>query len=378
MKEEVVLQRIAKVREQMRKNEVDALVLQKHENVRSLDVRYLSGGFTGSTAVMVVTLDRAALLVDGRYIMQAEQQVRGMDVVEISMRGGVKEAILPVLGNVRRIGIIPKENLWDFPFQIEELVPDSMKVVPLLPIVEDLRALKDKSEIEKIEQSIRATEHAFRCAFEFIESGVSELEVQEVFMSALPLGAKPAWEPDPLIFLSGERTLLVHGPATDRIIQRGDVFQIDAGCILPGEEGGYVSDLSRVIVCGTATSEQKRRYNALVEAVDASLERYLPGENFLDAHNRANEVLTSRGYPELPHTLGHGIGLNSHEAPKVRSGREESSVFEVGNVASCEPGIYQDPYGMRLEVDVEITPNGPRILDESPWREIWETDKIKL
>ncbi|MFY9457385.1 MAG: Xaa-Pro peptidase family protein, partial [Candidatus Spechtbacterales bacterium] len=284
MEAEVVLQRIDKVREQMREQGVDALIIPKAEESSAVDIPYLSG-FNGSAATLIVTLKKAVLVVDSRYIYQARQEIRGIDVVGQTKREELFEEIIPrALKDAKRLGVMKQQLLaFGFYLNLVKHLPH-LEIIPLPAIARTGRIVKDEEEILKIKRSVRATERALRHAFSVIQPGVTELVAAEAFRSALPPGAKLAF---PSIVISGKRSVFIHGNPTKKRIKRGDVVLLDVGCILPGDDGGYVSDLSRVVVCGTASPEQKRMHRAIIEAIDESLELYKPGLKTFTAHERA-------------------------------------------------------------------------------------------
>ena len=364
--------RLAKVRESMSRHEVDALVLSKGEKVNSVNAFYLSG-FTGSTAVLVITCENAAFITDSRYTEQAGQEVHGFDIFEATSRKQLFEELIPrALGNAARVGLMREETLLGFHHHMKEAHP-LLEIVGLPSLVEHIRQVKDSDEMRRIIASIRATEEGIKRAISFIRPGISELDVADAFRSSLPKGSRLAFDS---IIASGERSTLPHGRASGKIIESGDAVQFDVGCVL----NGYVSDLSRVAVCGKASLDQKRMYGALVDAIDEALKFYRPGLEVGTAYQCALEVLDARGYAEnkFGHLLGHGMGLAAHEDPRIGppSPPDNPDIFEVGNVVTIEPGVYSKElgFGMRIELDIEITPYGHEILDTLPWRQLFETE----
>ncbi|MBI1888781.1 MAG: aminopeptidase P family protein [Candidatus Spechtbacteria bacterium] len=374
MEADVYLGRLAKVREAMVRHEVDALVLSKDQKVHSVDALYISG-FTGSTAVLVITRENAAFITDSRYTEQARQEVYGFEILETKMQHQIFDEFIPgALGSAARVGFMRKEVLFEFYHLIKEELPH-LTLVGLPSLIESIRQVKDSEEMRRIIASVRATEQAIRHAISCIQPGISELDIAEAFRSALPKGSTLAFDS---IVASGERSILAHGLASEKIIERGDVIQLDVGCMLHG----YASDLSRVAVCGKASAEQKRMHLALVKAIDGGLEFYRPGCETTEAYKCALGVLDSQGYGDekFGHALGNGIGLAVHEDPAFgpRPPGTPQDILEVGHVATIEPGIYSKKlgFGMRIELDVGITPNGHKILDRLPWRQLVETDKL--
>ena len=370
---EVLSQRIENVRAAMKEYEVDALIIPRTERMATVDVRYISG-FTGSTGFIVVTRDKAFLYVDSRYTHQAKKETYGVDVVEwSSMTQLLNETIAHDLGNAARVGFMKSDVTVSFLDMIEELVP-SVEFVRLPPFLTNIRAVKSEEEIEKITRSLRATEAALEHAFKFVKQGVSELEVADAFENALPRGAKPAFES---IVASGERSIEAHGIASDKIIKEGEVVQFDVGCSVDG----YASDISRIVVCGRATPEQRKMHRAVLKAIHEALHFYRPGIDTVEAHNRSQEVFDSLGYAKdkFRHGLGHGVGLDVHEAPVVASATTSAlvTVFENKQVVTVEPGVYSEKlkFGMRVECDVLITEDSHEVLDRLSTRLV-ETGKL--
>jgi Xaa-Pro aminopeptidase len=370
---EVLSQRIENVRAAMKEYEVDALIIPRTERMATVDVRYISG-FTGSTGFIVVTRDKAFLYVDSRYTHQAKKETYGVDVVEwSSMTQLLNETIAHDLGNAARVGFMKSDVTVSFLDMAEELVP-SVKFIRLPPFLTNIRAVKSEEEIEKITRSLRATEAALEHAFKFVKQGVSELEVADAFENALPRGAKPAFES---IVASGERSIEAHGIASDKIIKEGEVVQFDVGCSVDG----YASDISRIVVCGRATPEQRKMHRAVLKAIHEALHFYRPGIDTVEAHNRSQEVFDSLGYAKdkFRHGLGHGVGLDVHEAPVVASATTSAlvTVFENKQVVTVEPGVYSEKlkFGMRVECDVLITEDGHEVLDRLSTRLV-ETGKL--
>lgn len=364
-KKDVFSQRIKRVRALMREHDVDRFVIfhDTDEVDNSIEAKYISG-FTGTRCFIVISPRRAIIITDPRYTRQAQEEVIAMDVIEVRRGQQLHKEVLPrALSRGSRVGLSERTTPWGFAREIQS--NSACLVVPLPPVLKKARAVKGDDEVAKIQKSVRATEAALEHAFTFVKPGVSEKEVAEQFEGALPEGAKPAFD---LIIASGERSLFVHGRASDKLIKIGDVVQFDVGCMIDG----YVSDLSRVVVCGKATPEQKRMHSALVRVIQEALPSYRAEIDVSEVAIRANEVLESLGYPKIPHALGHGIGLEVHEMPMASP--ISKGCFEAGNVVSIEPGIYMEKYGfgMRIEHDVVITKKGSVILDNELSTELLE------
>ena len=184
------------------------------------------------------------------------------------------------------------------------------------------------------------------------------------------------------IILSGSDSAFIHGdpfklrkerelngisPA-EKVIQRGDIIQFDVGCLVDG----YASDISRAVVVGRATDEQKKVHTALLEVIRATAAYYRKDVLAKKAQEEADRILKMRGFGEkLAHGLGHGIGLEVHELPNTS--KSQNHIFQAGNIVSVEPVIYQEGFGgMRIERDVLVTEGDPEFLDELP------TDLIEL
>lgn len=364
--------RVEKIREALRKHDVDALLIKNFEEEEGArNIRYLSG-FTGSSSVCIVTPTSKILVTDTRYELQAPQEAEGWDIRIIYPGEKLKDVLRQRIRSaaVSSIGLMKGDVSWEFLSDLRNITRRYAKVVPLPSIVKEVRAVKDLKEVEAIQSAVRMMEEVLRELYDMVEPGVtSDYQLAGALKHKLiDRGSDVSFAP---IILSGSDSAFIHGdpfklrrererrgivPA-EKVIQRGDILQFDVGCMV----NGYASDISRVLVVGPATEKQRRMHAAIVAAIEASKELYVQGRAGNEAQECADRVLKEHGFEKgMRHGLGHGIGLAVHELPLTRS----TSTFEAGNVVSLEPGIYEEDGGERIERVVLITENGPVFLDD--------------
>ncbi len=360
--------RITQARALMRAHNVDGMLLTNLEDKKGENIRYLSG-FTGSSGVCLLTQDVKILMTDFRYDLQARQESAGWDIRikrDYSMSDLIKKY------RPRRLGVIGGEISFTRVNRLRKAFP-KIKFVDLPNIIKEMRAVKSPEEIIAIRAAVKMMEKVLRELWNMVKPGATtDCELAEALkIKLIKLGSDVSFAP---IILSGSDSAFIHGdpfklsrererggisPAK-RIIQRGDIVQFDVGCWVDG----YASDISRVVIAGKATAEQKKIHRAVCEAIEAAAVYYKPGIMAKKAMREADRTLKRLGFKEgMLHGLGHGIGLEVHELPTTSI--DYNFVFHPGNVISLEPGIYEEGYGgMRIERDVLITGNGPEFLDE--------------
>ncbi|QVL30926.1 aminopeptidase P family protein [Telmatocola sphagniphila] len=332
-------------------------------------VTYLSG-FTGDSSYLLVTRDRAILLSDDRFAIQIqdecphlEVQIRGHDRSTPQLLGEV----LSKLG-VRKIGIeaayMPVAGLEKF----QELVPTAT-FVPRSGWIESLRAIKDASEILTIRRAISIAEEAFTNFRNHIQPQDSEFDLVNRMEFAIRWagGTKSAFE---IIAGVGERSALPHCPPSSKKLEEADFLLMDWGASYEG----YKSDLTRVIKSPYANSARYRMienrlhdlYKMVSEAQARAAAKLRPGVHVREVDIAARGYLAEQGYSrEFNHGLGHGFGLEIHEAPQIRSNSED--VLQANMVVTLEPGVYLQGFaGVRMEDDFLITPDGAERLSSLP------------
>ncbi|MGB7606088.1 MAG: Xaa-Pro peptidase family protein [Lutisporaceae bacterium] len=346
--------RLAKLRERLAANNLDAAFLYSAENIR-----YISG-FTGSTGYVIVTANKAYFITDFRYKDQAHKQCKGFEVIihSNSLIDEIKKSVQ--VNKVNRIGI---EDNFMTVAMYENLKSNlqGVEVAPLKDILEAIRMIKDADEIEAIEKAANIADSAFKHILDFIKPGVTEKEVAlELEYTMKKNGATNlSFES---IVASGVRSSLPHGVFTDKVINNGEFLTLDFGCVY----NGYCSDMTRTVFVGKADDKQKKIYNIVLEAEKAALEQYKPGMLGKEVDKVARDIISAEGYGDnFGHGLGHGVGLAVHEEPRVSPLGEKK--LEAGMVVTDEPGIYISEYGgVRIEDLILITEDGCRVLSKSP------------
>lgn len=342
---------IDKIRLLLEEKSLDGILLYKPENRR-----YVSG-FTGSTGYVLITETDAKFITDFRYIEQATVQCDGFEIIET----GNKKTIVDVLNELTLFKLGVEEDYMTYG-QFIELTNKLMgtKLVPLEGAILKLRSVKTSDEIKNIKKAANIADRAFEHILKFIKPGLTELDIAlelEFFMKKKG-ASKLSFEP---IVASGKRSSLPHGIASDKIIETGDMITLDFGCVY----NGYCSDMTRTIVLGRANDRQKEIYNIVLEAQKTSLKAVKPGITGAELDVIARNIINDNGYGQyFGHGLGHGVGLEVHELPRINA--RGNVPMEPGMVITIEPGIYIPNFGgVRIEDLVLATDKGYEVLSKS-------------
>lgn len=329
--------------------------------------RYLSG-FTGSSGVLVINREEAVLLTDFRYLDQATEEVKDFGFK-------VKEHDPQVWGTVAaEIGKICSGGRSRWGFESEHLVEKNYRALsgqmeccvltPTEGFVNRLRRRKSAAEIAAIRKAVQITDQAWARLLPELKPGRTEREIAALFeYYQRQLGAEGT--SFPTIVASGPRSALPHGVPTDKKIEAGELLVLDGGA----RYDGYCSDFTRTVVVGAApTTQQRELYELVLRAQETALAGMRAGMTGKEVDALAREVITAAGYGErFGHGLGHSLGLQIHELPRLS--QTEETVLEPGVVCTVEPGIYLTGWGgIRIENVVVVTEEGIENLTTSPKR----------
>lgn len=324
-----------------------------------VNVRYLTG-FTGTSGMVVFTEENVFFLTDFRYEQQAHEQVSPEYSVVIAQQNLWNEAAALLQGKSEKVGFEAEHTsyaLWQENkkrFAFAEFNPTS-------DFVENLRLSKEEGELAIMRRAIAVADEAMEAVFGMLRPGLTEQEVADELLHQIKTrGASgPSFD---FIVASGARGALPHGVASEKVLQAGEMITIDMGAIVDG----YCSDLTRTVCLGKPTDEQQKIYGIVWHAQTAAAEQMRAGLSCQNADKVARDIISEAGYGKyFGHGLGHGVGLQIHEAPRVSS--LGTSDLQTGNVVSCEPGIYIPEWGgVRIEDLLLIEENGAQILSRSP------------
>jgi Xaa-Pro aminopeptidase len=342
-----------KVREILRGKEVEGIVFFTAENIR-----YLTG-FAGSEGYLLARADDCLLMVDSRYILQAQEETRGCRVALLE-KGikGVAEHISPL--GLKRLGFEAQGISVALFAQLRETM-QGMELVPLKEELERLRGYKSGEEIAAIKGAVAMAEEAWQKAVAMARPGITEAEVALELEYAMRQKGSEGVAFDPIV-ASGPRSALPHARPTSRSLKEGDFLLFDFGA----RNEGYCSDESCTIVLGRATEEQQRIYAIVKDAHDRAIECVKPGIGLAEIDAAARGHITENGHgSHFGHGTGHGVGLSVHEWPGV--GKDSPDRAEAGMIFTIEPGIYiPGRGGVRIEDMVLVTDDGCELLTTIP------------
>lgn len=346
-------QRLNNLRKLMKNNGLQAVLLISDPN------RNYMSGFTGEESYSVITDEKAIFITDSRFTEQARQQVKDYEIVEY--KGAFPEFLANLTKELKVKNLGFEQDVVSYSTYITYKEKLQCELVPMNGIVEELRIIKDKKEVECIKKAAAIADKAFEHMLHFIKPGMTEREIGlelEFFMKKA--GAKDLSFTS--IIASGIRSSLPHGSATDKVVNEGEFLTLDFGCIVEG----YCSDMTRTIVIGKPSEKMLEIYNTVLEAEERALKAIKPGISGAELDKIARDYITEKGYGSyFGHGLGHGVGRQIHEMPHVNY--RGTNALKVGMVITDEPGIYIPDFGgVRIEDLILITEEGYEVLSNSP------------
>jgi Xaa-Pro aminopeptidase len=317
------------------------------------NVFYLTG-FESSNAALLVDPDREPqLFTDFRYL-QAAQAIGGVEVVMTK-----RSLLRDVAGRLEGQLAFEADALPYSQFQV--LAGGGLDLVPTTGLVERLRAVKDESELAKIARAAKVAERAFEALTAETWIGRTERDVAWRLRQLMHAHGADGVSFDSAI-AAGANGSLPHADPSEQVIETRRLVVADFGARLDG----YCSDCTRTLATGPLPKELRRIYDVCREAQEATVAQICAGMTGVEADAIARGIIDEAGYGEqFGHGLGHGVGLQVHEAPRLST--ESTDTLEAGNVVTIEPGIYVPGLGgVRIEDLAIVREDGVELLTSFP------------
>lgn len=344
---------------------LDALLVTNPVNVT-----YLTG-FTGDSSYLIVLPARAILVSDGRFVMQLAEECPGLEMHIRPPSRSITDTAGEVLGKLGLRSVeLESGHLTVADYELLRTKAPAVNWKPAAGRVENLRMVKDAVEIAEIRRAVQIAEKAFTMFRAMLRPEDREKELVDA-MEMYVRKAGGSGSAFPPIVAVGERAALPHAPPTERSLAGEDLVLVDWGAT--GRL--YKSDLTRVLLTHDRAISSRHPgsnatladiYRAVLEAQQRAIALLRPGARALDVDAQARGHIRDAGFGDyFNHGLGHGFGLQIHEAPFLKPGHE--TVLQPGMVVTVEPGIYLPGWaGIRIEDDVLITADGHEVLTSVP------------
>ena len=320
------------------------------------NVRYLTG-FTGTNGACLTGGDVLVFFTDFRYTERAKTEVSP----EWERPETERELIPQIVARMKgRVGFEDAKLSVRQLARLEAAAGEDVEFVPAGDLVEQLRAVKEPEELERIAAAAELSDGVYEWTLERGLVGRTERDVARAVEARIrELGAEPSFPP---IVATAENGALPHAEPGEREIGPGELVVFDMGSLLDG----YCSDCTRTFATGEPDDEAREVYELVLRAQLVALEAVRPAASGKEVDAVAREMISEAGYGDrFGHGLGHGVGLEVHEGPRL-STTSEDDLFE-GNVVTVEPGVYlPGRLGVRIEDLVVVTADGHRNLSSLP------------
>ena len=331
---------------------VDAMLITNFVNVS-----YLTG-FTGDDSFLIVSPQKELLITDERYTIQLSEECPSLELVVRPPGVAINESVAKVLksARIRRLAIEAESITVGLLDRLSEK-STQVEFVPTSGAVEELRMIKDRSEVLATRRAIDIAERAFAVVRAGLRPEQTELEIANQIDQQIRLFGGTACSFPPIVAV-GERSALPHATPGSKCVGDADLILIDWGAV----GSHYTSDLTRVLVTGKISPKLRKIYGVVLRAQQRAIRAIRPGRSMAEVDAVARKVIADAGYAKyFGHGLGHGIGLEVHEAPRLAPAQK--LLLSAGMIVTVEPGIYLPRWGgIRIEDDVLVTKSGHEVL----------------
>jgi Xaa-Pro aminopeptidase len=349
------------VRQALKKLKLDGLLL-----THPPDLAYLSN-FTGNDSIGLITANDFFLVTDFRYKEQAQIEAAWL---KVNMREGkMADALAQTAADSKALRIGFEANFTAFgqvhalQKALQELAKKKpaagrIELSPIEDVMVNIRKVKDDVEVDLVRKSIDVAEEAYLATREQIKVGQTENYVAGLLGFELRCrGAEGS--SFPVIVASGAGSSLPHYRPTEKLVESNQPLLIDWGALF----NGYCSDLTRTLLIGRVSPRIKKAYKVVLDAQLAAIDFLRPGVTTRQADKVARDLIDKAGYKKcFGHGLGHGIGRDIHELPRMSKTTLEEEL-RPGMIVTVEPGVYLPGHGgVRIEDDVLITHSGHEVL----------------
>ena len=341
------MNRLEKIRKVLLENNADGIIVSSYPNI------FYFSEFTSEDALLFITREKAYLITDSRYTIQAKKEAKGYEVI-VFKNGFLKELEKLI---VTDSNILFEESMT---YARYNAYSSNLKCNFISINIDYLRNVKDEKEIKNIRKACDIASKTYDHIVNFVKPGMREFEVaNEMIYYMKSLGAsKESFE---TIVASGKRGAMPHGTASNKVIASGDFVTLDYGCIY----NGYCSDITRSFLVGKDNKEMIKIYNIVKKAQELAIKYVKAGVKASEVDKVARDYITSKGYGKyFAHSTGHGLGIEVHDPIAISS--RSDMVLEENMIITVEPGIYiKNLGGIRIEDDVLVTKDGYKILTKA-------------
>jgi Xaa-Pro aminopeptidase len=360
-----IRRRVDSLRALLAQHELDALLISQPES------RYYLSGYAGtdlpprdSAGYLLLTREKMQLLTDMRTTQQAEQEAPSYEVIQYPTGTRPMEQVAKLAKDLglQRLAFESIHLPYQFYTDLRTGLDAAVELVPRSDLVDELRVVKDPTELRALQAAIDVLDDAFAHLARFIEPGITEERLAWELEAYLRTHGAQGVSFDP-ITVGGPQAAIPHAVPSARPLREGESIVIDIGAL----QDHYCSDMTRTVCIGPVPEKLQEVYGIVLEAQVAAERAIRPGMTGKEADAIARDLITAAGYgDQFGHGLGHGIGLEVHEPPWVSRGKGEI-VLRPGMVFSVEPGIYLPGWGgVRIEDLVLLREDGCEVLCRSP------------
>lgn len=345
----------------LEKNHLDSLIISSQPNIF-----YLTG-FPSNDSYLLVTFKKNIFITDFRYLEEAKEKLENLDIKKINSSFFKSIAKLASKLKLKYLGFEAKSLGFAEYQKIKENLPQKTEFIPTYDLVERLRLIKDREEIDKIKRAVQIAIRAFRFVKGVIKPGMKELDLAveiECFIRRQgALGVS-----FPIIIASGPHSSFPHALTTERIIRDNEPVLIDLGV----DFSGYKSNLTRSLFLGKMTKKFLKVYNVVLEAQRRAIVLIREGIPINRIDRAARNFISKKGWGRFfGHNLGHGVGLEIHEEPTIS--KRNNNRTKADMVFTIEPAIYiPGEFGVRIEDMVLVKRGGFEVLSGNLHKSIEE------